>query len=158
MRVFIENESGSRRKHVYDARTLAHLRTVDVSAAYPYPYGFVLGTIGGDGDAVDCFVLTQAPLRSGTIVDCEPVALLEQIEDGAVDHKVLAVPAGADAALDQALVAQLRTFITGVFAHVPGKRMQLGRLLDRSAAEDYVMKCRDEASPDAARIGSPRAE
>jgi hypothetical protein len=47
MRVFIENESGSKRKNIYDAHTLAHLRTVEVSAAYPFPYGFVLGTISG---------------------------------------------------------------------------------------------------------------
>jgi Inorganic pyrophosphatase len=75
MRVFIENEAGSRRKHVYDPRTLAHLATADVSAAYPYPYGFVLGTCGGDGDAVDCFVLTATRLASGSVVDCEPVGL-----------------------------------------------------------------------------------
>ena len=97
MRVFIENEAGSRRKNIYDERTLAHLRTVEVSAAYPFPYGFVLGTISGDGDAVDCFVLTETPLPSGTIVECQPVGLLEQIEDGEIDHKVLAVPPGTDA-------------------------------------------------------------
>ena len=143
MRVFIENEAGSRRKNVYDERTLAHLHTVEVSAAYPYPYGFVLGTISGDGDAVDCFVLTETPLRSGTIVECEPVDLLEQIEDGEIDHKVLAVPPGTDARLDAATLAAVRTFIAGVFAHVPGKRMEIGRLLDRPAAETYLRQCRD---------------
>jgi inorganic pyrophosphatase len=142
MRVFIENESGSRRKNIYDRVTLALVRTVEVSAAYPYPYGFILGTISGDGDAVDCFVLAPAPLKSGIIVECDAIGLLEQIEDGEIDHKVLAVLWGCDARLDEAVVAQLRTFITGVFAHVPGKRIQLGRLLDRSAAEEYVVKCR----------------
>ncbi len=144
MRVFIENEAGSRRKHIYDEGTLAHLRSVEVSAAYPYPYGFVLGTLGGDGAAVDCFVLTPDPLRAGTVVECEPLALLEQIEDGAIDHKVLAVPRGSEAALDPEVVARLRTFIAGVFAHVPGKRMELGRVLDRAAAEEYVRQCRDK--------------
>ena len=143
MRVFIENEAGSRRKNIYDERTLVQLRTVEVSAAYPFPYGFVLGTIGGDGDAVDCFVLTETPLRSGTIVECEPVGLLEQIEDGEIDHKVLAVLPGTDARLDAATLAALRTFIAGVFAHVPGKRMEIGRLLDRPAAETYLQECQD---------------
>ena len=143
MRVFIENEAGSRRKNIYDERTLAHLRTVEVSAAYPFPYGFVLGTISGDGDAVDCFVLTETPLPSGTIVECQPVGLLEQIEDGEIDHKVLAVPPGTDARLDASMLAAVRTFIAGVFAHVPGKRMEIGRLLDRPAAEAYLRKCRD---------------
>ncbi len=110
MRVFIENEAGSRRKNIYDERTLAHLRSVEVSAAYPFPYGFVLGTISGDGDAVDCFVLTETPLRSGTIVECEPVGLLEQIEDGEIDHKVLAVLPGTDARLDAATLAAAEDF------------------------------------------------
>jgi inorganic pyrophosphatase len=143
MRVFIENEAGSRRKNVYDERTLALLRTVDVSAAYPYPYGFVIGTLSGDGDAVDCFVLTQAPLASGTIVDCAPVGLLEQVEDGEIDHKVVAVLPGVEVAPDEAVVAKLKAFIANVFAHVPGKRMRIGRLLDRAAAEAYVCECRN---------------
>jgi hypothetical protein len=46
------------------------------------------------------------------------------------------------------VIAQLRTFITGVFAHVQDKRIELGRLRDRSAAEEYVMKCRESPRPD----------
>jgi len=153
MRVFIENEAGSRRKNIYDERTLAHLRSVEVSAAYPFPYGFVLGTVSGDRDAVDCFVLTETVLPSGTTVECEPVGLIEQIEDGEIDHKVLAVPRGSDAKLDAAAVAAIKTFIAGVFAHVPGKRMDIGRLLDRSAAEAYLGKCRDDLSSHAQRRG-----
>ena len=37
MRVFIENETGSRRKNIYDAHTLTLVHNVDVSAAYPFP-------------------------------------------------------------------------------------------------------------------------
>jgi inorganic pyrophosphatase len=147
MRVFIENGAGSKHKSINDRLTLALLRTVEVSAAYPYPYGFILGTIGGDGDAVDCFVLTPAPLEPGTIVECDAIGLLEQIEDGQIDHKVLAVPRGCDARADDAVIAQLRSFITRVFAHVQDKQIELGRLLDRSAAEEYVMNCRVSSRP-----------
>src|SRR5262245_47174286 len=42
MRVFIENEAGSRRKNSYDETTLQHIGSTEVSAAYPYPYGFVI--------------------------------------------------------------------------------------------------------------------
>jgi inorganic pyrophosphatase len=140
MRVFIENEAGSTRKNSYDERTLALIGSADVSAAYPFPYGFVLGTKGGDGDAVDCFVLTNERLLSGTVLECEPVALLEQIEDGEIDHKVLAVLPGGDTSIDDTAIAALKRFAAGVFAHVPGKRMQIGRVLDRAAAEDFVRK------------------
>ncbi len=76
-----------------------------------------------------------------TIVECEPVGLLEQVEDGEVDHKVLAVLPGETFALSQAEPA-LRAFVGSVFAHVPGKRMTIGRLLDRQAAEAYLRTCR----------------
>jgi inorganic pyrophosphatase len=141
MQVFIENQAGSRRKNIYDERTLRHLHTVDVSASYPYPYGFVIGTTSGDGDAVDCFVLTSVPLSVGTTLECDPIGLLEQIEDGEIDHKVLAVPSGAAAAINDSVVAALKDFISGVFSHVPDKRMEIGRLLDRNAAESYLRQC-----------------
>jgi inorganic pyrophosphatase len=94
MRVFIENEAGSTTKHHHDEKRLIPLGTEQVARPYPYPYGFVVGTTGGDGDNVDCFVITATPLRTGEMVECSPVALLEQIEDGEVDHNLLAVPAG----------------------------------------------------------------
>lgn len=142
MQVFIENQAGSRRKNIYDERTLKHLRTVDVSASYPYPYGFVIGTTSGDGDAVDCFVLSSQPVVAGTTLECDPIGLLEQVEDGEIDHKVLAVPAGTSATIDETVVAALKEFVSGVFSHVPDKRMEIGRLLGKEAAESYLRQCR----------------
>ena len=37
MQVLIENEAGSRTKNTYDERTLAFVRSAEVSAAYPFP-------------------------------------------------------------------------------------------------------------------------
>jgi inorganic pyrophosphatase len=141
MRVLIENEAGSRRKNTYDETSLLWLKADDVSAEYPFPYGFVVGTTAGDGDAADCFVLTTRNLASGTIAECEPVGLLEQIEDGEVDHKVLAVLPGETFELSQA-EDDLRAFVSRVFAHLPGKRMTIGRLMDREAAKAYLAACR----------------
>lgn len=147
MRVFIENEAGSAVKHTYDERTLAHVRAAKVSIAYPYPYGFVLGTRSGDGDAVDCFVLTRTPLKSGAIVECHAVGLLEQIEDGEVDHKVLALLPGEPMASHAAVHERLAAFVTGVFAHIPGKRIESGRMLGRSDAEAYIRQCSEKPNP-----------
>ena len=145
MQVFIENEAGSRRKNVYDEQTLQLLRTIEVSASYPYPYGFVIGTVSGDDDAVDCFVLTTESLVAGTTLECDPIGLLEQVEDGEIDHKVLAVPSGTSATVDEAAILALKKFIFDVFAHVPDKRMEIGRLLGRDAAENYLRQCRGPA-------------
>jgi inorganic pyrophosphatase len=140
VRIFIENKAGSRRKNTYDEATLQFLHSAEVSAAYPYPYGFVPDTRGEDGDAVDCFVVTATPLRSGALVECEPVGLIEQIEDGEIDHKVLAVLPGETVDLDRA-VARIGEFVMAVFAHIPGKDMRVGPLHDAAAARAYVARC-----------------
>ena len=151
MRVFVQNEAGSRTKHIHDEKRLVLLRTTEVSRAYPYPYGFILGTTGGDGDNLDCFVLTDAPLKSGTIHECEPVALMEQVEDGEQDHNVLAVPVGASLTVPDDAEATLRTFVMHVFDHVEGKQMHVGAFLDADAARAHIAACRDDLGQGALR-------
>ncbi|MBK8499550.1 MAG: inorganic diphosphatase [Flavobacteriales bacterium] len=63
---------------------------------YPANYGFIPGTRtlkeeGGDGDAVDVFVLCGS-LPSGTIVDVEPIGIIELLDAGERDDKVIALP------------------------------------------------------------------
>src|SRR3989344_1377201 len=105
MKVFIENEAGSDQKNLYNEKTLDYKKTVTVSRKYPSPYGFILNTTSGDGDNVDAFIITDQPLKSGKIVECEPVGLMEQMEKSwneskgdreKVDHNVLAALSGDD--------------------------------------------------------------
>ncbi len=140
VRVFIENEAGSATKNSYDERTLEFISSATVSRPYPYPYGFVLDTRSGDGDAVDCFVITRKILRSGDVVNCVPMHLLEQIEDGEVDHKVLCVPAGSQGIVEELAVAEIRDFVMSVFTHIPGKSMQLGSLLGTAEAVKFISR------------------
>ncbi|MCU0320074.1 MAG: inorganic diphosphatase [Flavobacteriales bacterium] len=63
---------------------------------YPANYGFIPGTKinkeeGGDGDAVDVFVLCGA-LPSGTVVPVEPIGIIELLDAGERDDKLIAVP------------------------------------------------------------------
>ena len=99
IKVLIQAESGSRDKMRYDEKTLKPIAAGRVSDPYPYPYGFILETTAADGDDVDCYVFGDGVPKSGCIVECEVVGLLEQIESGEPDHKVLAVVAGQKAVL-----------------------------------------------------------
>lgn len=146
MKVFIENEAGSWVKHEHNEKTLELLDTSQVSRPYPVPYGFVLNTTAEDGDNVDCFVLTKRPIGTGDIVDCEPIGLMEQIEDGEVDHKVLAILPGEQQALDSEIRQTLIDFANHVFDDIAGKTMNIGRFLDKDAALQYVLQHRDEAA------------
>lgn len=63
---------------------------------YPANYGFIPGTrmdksLGGDGDALDVFVLcTTQP--SGTVMEVEPIGIIELLDAGERDDKVIALP------------------------------------------------------------------
>ncbi|HEX7287661.1 MAG TPA: inorganic diphosphatase [Candidatus Angelobacter sp.] len=134
MKVYIENEAGSFIKHIYNEKTFELKTSMRVSRAYPFPYGFVPHTSAEDGDNVDCFVLTKTPLRTGAIVDCHVLGLMEQIEDGEVDHKILAAVPGETVCLDHRMQQALTDFALHVFDHLAGKSMRIGRFLDRRAA------------------------
>lgn len=138
MRVFIQNEAGSDQKHYHDEKTLEPTGTVRVSRPYPYPYGFVIGTTAADGCNVDCFVLTRRPLRTGQIVECEPIGLMEQIEDGEEDHNVLATPVGEDATVSESVREELSEFVGHVFDHIGGKQIRVGRFLGRAEADAHL--------------------
>ncbi len=141
LRIFIENEAGSDTKHHYNEDTLEVLRTETVGARYPYPYGFVPGTLAPDGDAADCFVITDKSFTTGSFVECMPIALLEQTEGGETDHNVLAIlPGDPDPDLATAQ-ASIRKFVSEFRADFPGQEAVAGRLLPVADAVAYVATC-----------------
>ncbi len=141
VKVFIQNEAGSDLKNDYNEKTLEYQGTDTVSRRYPFPYGFILDTTSEDGDNLDCYVITQQPLKTGTVITCEAVALLEQIEDGEEDHNILATVPGEAPEISSSVVDTLHQFISHVFEHVPGKRITIGRLLSKAAAQAHIQAC-----------------
>ena len=147
MKVFIQNEAGSFIKHIHDEKSLTPNRTTVVSRSYLFPYGFVLDTTAA-GLNVDCFVLTNQSLRTGEIIDCVPIALMEQIEDTQEDHNVLAVIPGEPVHLDAQIQQTLSDFVTHVFDHIPGKKIRPGKFLNRGAALAYLRAHQDSPVAD----------
>jgi inorganic pyrophosphatase len=143
MKVFIQNEAGSLVKHSHDEKALILKGEARVSRPYPFPYGFILDTTAEDGDNVDCFVLTQEKLRTGQIVECEAIALMEQIEDGEIDHNILTVLHGEDPYMDSDIKRTLVEFVSHVFAHIPGKKIQVGEFRGCEAAIEHVRRYQD---------------
>src|SRR5690349_221485 len=138
VKVFIENEAGSNQKNCFDEKTIEYIKTVTVSRAYPYPYGFIPNTVSGDGDNIDCFVLTNQKLKMGDRVEVELIGLVEQFEDGMKDHKVLAVPVGELAEVSDEVKARITDFILHVFDHKRTKEIKVGNFLGKEEAEKYL--------------------
>ena len=141
--VLIQAEAGSKDKMRYDEKTLEPIKSGRVSLPYPYPYGFVLDTTAPDGDNVDCYVVGGDDLRSGSIVVCEVVGLLEQMESGEPDHKVLAVAADQKPVLPDGVLDALEHFIYGVFSEYPDTAVIVGRILSRDTALKYIQDCQE---------------
>ena len=140
LQVLIQVAAGSCDRKYYDERTLEYLETRHGSRPYPYPYGFIIGTSAADGDCVDCYLITSDKVASGTIVECEPVGLLLQDEDGEIDHKVLAAMPGQDVVLGPELLQELQEFIYAIFAKYPDMEVRVGPILSREAALNHLQR------------------
>jgi inorganic pyrophosphatase len=66
-------------------------RPLYASVHYPGDYGFIPSTLSEDGDALDILVLVDSPSFPGCLVTARPIAVLDMVDSGELDQKVLAV-------------------------------------------------------------------
>lgn len=94
MNTIIEIPKGSKNKYEIDKKTgLIMLdRAMHTSQDYPFDYGFIPQTLCDDGDALDVVLLTTYPLFPGILVKVRPVAIMNMIDGGEGDEKIIAVP------------------------------------------------------------------
>lgn len=145
--VFVEAEEGSRDKGLYDETTLERRGTRRALVPYPYPYGFIRGTLGGaDGDCLDCFVITNRRLFAGREYRVEPIGVLEMKENSEQDWKLLVrlpdeeVPAAVPGPEVDALRAELSAFIHKIFTAYPDVCIETGAILPAAEAKELVRK------------------
>jgi hypothetical protein len=78
-------------------------------------------------------------------VECDVIGLMEQTEDGAQDHNILAVLPGEPCSVDDRLQACLSEFVRHVFDNLPGRSVHAGRFLGVEAALQLIERCRAAA-------------
>jgi inorganic pyrophosphatase len=61
--------------------------------AKPCNYGFIPQTLDEDGDELDTLVLTNDPIPTGVYLEGTIIGVLNFIDDGEADHKIVIVPA-----------------------------------------------------------------
>ena len=96
MNVIIEINKGSKNKYEIDKETglIALDRVMHTTQDCPFDYGFVPQTLWDDGDALDIVLLTTYPLFPGLLVKARPVAVVDMVDSGEEDAKIIAVPVG----------------------------------------------------------------
>lgn len=92
--VLIEIPAGSKNKYEFDKdlQAFALDRVLYSSVQYPYDYGFVPNTLADDGDPLDGMVIMDQPTFPGCVIAARPIGMLEMIDGGDRDEKILCVP------------------------------------------------------------------
>jgi len=144
IKVLIQVAGGSSERRIYNERTLEYKETRQGSLPYIYPYGFILGTRAEDGDSVDCYIITNKSLQAGSIVECEPLGLLEQREGEEIDHKVLASLPDQPVEITEALQQEMQDFIYHIFSGHPEMHVTVGNILPREKALRHIQELSDE--------------
>jgi inorganic pyrophosphatase len=77
--VIIETPKGSRNKYAYDPedRIFALKKVLPAGMAFPYDFGFIPSTRGGDGDPLDALVLMDEAAFSGCKLTCRIIGVIE---------------------------------------------------------------------------------
>jgi inorganic pyrophosphatase len=113
---------------------------------YPGDYGFVPSTLSDDGDPLDVLVLVDAPSFPGCVMEVRPIGLLEMLDQGTLDEKVLAVgrknPRYADVWNYSEIYPHMLKEIThffSIYKDLEGKRVEIKGWHDAGYARDRVM-------------------
>ncbi len=93
----IDTPKGSRAKYKYDEATGLFLlsKLLPLGHYFPYNFGFIPGTVGEDGDALDVLLIEDEPLALGCVAPVRLIGVLKamQTEDGEAfrNDRILAV-------------------------------------------------------------------
>ena len=119
----VEIPAGSAIKYEVDSQGRIFVdRFLPGAQVYPANYGGLPGTLAGDGDPLDALVLSREPLPPGVHIAFRPIGMLQMVDDGQHDEKLIGVPVTAvDADYDgihelEQLPASLRLRIESFFA------------------------------------------
>ena len=92
--IVVEIPKGSRNKYEEDHETgeIFLDRMLFTSMQYPADYGYIQGTLGGDGDPLDALVFVGEPTFPGCRIRARPVGLFRMQDEKGEDEKILCVP------------------------------------------------------------------
>jgi inorganic pyrophosphatase len=99
LNVIIESPQGRRNKFTYDPEKdlFALTGILPVGAVFPFDFGFIPNTLGGDGDPLDILILMEEPAFTGCLVPARLIGIIEgdQTEDGTTNRndRLIAVAA-----------------------------------------------------------------
>lgn len=146
----IEIPGGTRAKYELDKESgLLLLDRVLYSAMYyPANYGFIPQTYGEDNDPLDILVLSQINVVPLCIVPAKVIGMMEMIDNGENDEKIIAVAAGDPSMnhindigdLPEHLISELRNFFEE-YKKLENKTVEVDEFQGKKAALEIIDEC-----------------
>ena len=150
--VFIEIPQGVSIKYEYDPEIGAVVvdRFLYTDMNYPFNYGFIPNTTGGDGDPLDVLVLSKKPVAVGTIIAARPVGMLATEDEEGEDAKLVAVPmpkidptfanVNDISEVDKKITEDIKYFFENYKKNEPGKWVKLSGWKGKDVALETIRK------------------
>lgn len=146
----IEIPQGSKNKYELDkySGALKLDRILYTSTHYPHNYGFIPRTLADDGDALDVMVICSEPIVPLALVECYPIGLLEMIDGGDKDAKILAIAKNDPVfnaftdikQVPEHILNEIRHFFQ-VYKQLEGKETVVNNIHGREVAMKIIKKC-----------------
>ena len=91
----VEIPQGSILKVEWDRTRAAFMldRVEPAIYAKPVNYGFIPQTLDEDGDELDSLIVCAEPIPTGVWLEAKIIGILNFVDDGEADHKIVLVPA-----------------------------------------------------------------
>jgi inorganic pyrophosphatase len=122
-------------------------RTLFSPVHYPGDYGFIPCTLGQDGDPLDVLVLVEAPSFPGCLIEVRPIGVLQMVDQGKKDEKILAVAESDPLYKDVHDYSQMFSHTAKEIEHffsiykaLEGKKTEMAGWADGDAARKIVME------------------
>lgn len=114
---------------------------------YPGDYGFIPSTLSDDGDPLDVLVLVPGPSFPGCVQEVRPIGLLEMLDQGILDEKVLAVGKNNPrynnvwnyTDIYPHMLKEITHFFS-IYKDLEGKRVEIKGWHDAAYARDHVVR------------------
>jgi inorganic pyrophosphatase len=153
--VIIDTPKGSRNKYSWDEKLeiFALSGVLPAGAVFPYDFGFIPKTRGGDGDPLDVLVVMDEPAFVGCLVSCQLLGVIEakQTEKGKTTRNDRLIAVSADSRtherlkalsdLDPALLDEIEHFFVS-YNVAKGKKFKPLRRLGPAAAKRLIRRAK----------------
>ena len=113
---------------------------------YPGDYGFIPSTLGDDGDPLDVLVLVDGPSFPGCVMEVRPIGMLEMLDQGQGDEKILCVGTGNPRYKDVWNFSEIYphmlkeiTHFFAIYKDLEGKRVEVHGWRDAAEARKKVV-------------------